>query len=788
MAATPTWQIRWQVPFKSLGGIGYTVNIYDWNWSGAITTLTGGAQPFVTHEDDSEDAFTPIRTQSGYITIVLNPAANAGDATILEDILPINDRSRLVRLTHVEDNSTVVDWQGFLKCSMYTQPWEGSAHLVQIPIQSMVAALESIEIDPTDTSIARMAGLVTHAFGQLIADDATDHNSVAASFMGDVYIQDDGKTRASHFVNYFLDWKAFIQSQDETDNNVRKTRMYGWNWKSILEAVCNLYGMTLREKGKDLYFMAYDVNGTEVEEEPGVLITLPFAYDYSWTQMVAIAAGQSVSVPNRKIYTDDLLNNMVLKGADSVQGIMQGKKRVSVILSINNDKMLMKPTEATGNGEAIIDVANMNKFISTSFEPHVYVQPHTEIVDGVEKDTFWRVSGTGTSTRQDCIDNSVLTTNNLEGNAINAWVTGCFPVRWAYMDNASADISMRPGIFFNQKGLPSGSVTVQECYMLKTAESYSLKGGYLNIGAAIYNFWLGWLGGDVTVGGDHGWWFGNTKRSDHTMITIIACTLSMGNKEWQAELSGNGASWAYTKGEWADKVNGSPKIFWLIFDGNNLRSNWSEDLAIEESEGYFVPIANKVSVQQSGATITTYEDTLMSGAIELKIWNVRYLYSSLKSDQVTSPSRIMTDLQVEYLFKQDIGEVNKNANTYRRSTDVSFRNEDTVNLNIGTWNANTKGRCFVLRTSDPTSYIQEETYRDGSTDTKERQEIHLLGRLVNYYKKSRQWTQAVVQHTMETLRKRYTYNGHRMVGIDATTDWSRDSKTVKFIEVTGENE
>ena len=63
--------IHWQIHFKSLrAGTDYTVHIYDANYSDTPIQLKGGAEPFVTQEDDDEDMFTPVRTQSGYIPIV----------------------------------------------------------------------------------------------------------------------------------------------------------------------------------------------------------------------------------------------------------------------------------------------------------------------------------------------------------------------------------------------------------------------------------------------------------------------------------------------------------------------------------------------------------------------------------------------------------------------------------------------------------------------------------------------------------------------------------------------
>ena len=62
--------IHWQIPFKSRRtGTVYTVNIYDSTYSGNPMVLKGGSEPFVTEEDNTEDEFTPIRTQSGYLNI-----------------------------------------------------------------------------------------------------------------------------------------------------------------------------------------------------------------------------------------------------------------------------------------------------------------------------------------------------------------------------------------------------------------------------------------------------------------------------------------------------------------------------------------------------------------------------------------------------------------------------------------------------------------------------------------------------------------------------------------------
>ena len=87
--------IHWQIHFKSLRvGALATVNIYDADYTGDPIPLKGGAEPFVTQEDDDEDIFTPVRTQSGYIRIVDDGKDANGNAFNWKDLVPSTDVDR----------------------------------------------------------------------------------------------------------------------------------------------------------------------------------------------------------------------------------------------------------------------------------------------------------------------------------------------------------------------------------------------------------------------------------------------------------------------------------------------------------------------------------------------------------------------------------------------------------------------------------------------------------------------------------------------------------------------
>jgi hypothetical protein len=109
--------IHWQIPFASLRtGTIYTVNVYDASYSGSPIVLKGGAAPFTTQEDGDDDPFSPIRIQTGSICIIDDGFAADGVTPFdWKQLVPTVATERPVTLTHVENNTTVVDWQGFIQ-------------------------------------------------------------------------------------------------------------------------------------------------------------------------------------------------------------------------------------------------------------------------------------------------------------------------------------------------------------------------------------------------------------------------------------------------------------------------------------------------------------------------------------------------------------------------------------------------------------------------------------------------------------------------------------------------
>ena len=104
--------IHWQVKFKTLrGGKVLTASVYDNLYSGQPIQLKGGAEPFVTEEDNDDDPFKAIRQQTGSLRIVDDGyAADGVTAFNWRDLQPKSNYDRPVVL---REGNTVL-WQGFL--------------------------------------------------------------------------------------------------------------------------------------------------------------------------------------------------------------------------------------------------------------------------------------------------------------------------------------------------------------------------------------------------------------------------------------------------------------------------------------------------------------------------------------------------------------------------------------------------------------------------------------------------------------------------------------------------
>ncbi len=229
--------IHWQVKFRSLRAETlYTVNIYDAAYTGATPVqLTGAAQPFETQEDEDDDFFSPIRTQSGYLRIVDTGVDNDDNTFNWRDMIAETDTSRPVTLT---DDNNRVRWQGFIQpqnfgVGLYLSPQE-----IEFPLQCPISITEGIDINYNQTAIGNFAYLL-----KSIVDSIPTCAPTNFVFQGG--------DRAMDILLKRIDWQNFVLgSGNEGDEGMP---MY-----ACLEGICLFWGWTLREYERTWYFICAD--------------------------------------------------------------------------------------------------------------------------------------------------------------------------------------------------------------------------------------------------------------------------------------------------------------------------------------------------------------------------------------------------------------------------------------------------------------------------------------------------------------------------------------------------
>ena len=306
--------IRWQVRFKSLrAGRLYTVNIYDDNYTGSPVELVGAAHPFETQEDDDDDMFKPVRTQSGYIRIVEGGYAADG-VTVFNwrDLIPTTDTDRAVTLTHTEGNSTVTDWCGFMQAQnfgakLYEKPLER-----EFPVQCPLSVLTCTDVSTTQKDIRNFAYLLWSTLNQVPATGRP--NTIVVQ----------GGADAQSWLLKMVDYSIFVEEDNKTLEPKAKC-----DYGELLEYICEFWGWTARTKGRTLYLTCADDTG-----ETNALVL-------SYADLTTMAAGTSAGTVGTMFSTVTVGNIFASTNNDDYQE--RGPRKAVMKVDSENDVEVIAP-------------------------------------------------------------------------------------------------------------------------------------------------------------------------------------------------------------------------------------------------------------------------------------------------------------------------------------------------------------------------------------------------------------------------------------------------------------
>jgi hypothetical protein len=268
--------IKYTIDFASLLGKKYQVRIYDATTSAntKAVALLASAQPFTTDEGSSDDIYTPVRTQTGYIRFIMQD--DLGD--ILSDLMPEAATDRPVVLVEKNSDGTeTVRWVGFLTGEQFSQPWEPRPYEIELPVTSAIGAMSGIYFTQDDsfTSLHSLCSTIASYLPVPIAfyfPDVIDPEAVVPNY----------------------NFQTYLTSQERYEAGTTNTYDSA-TIADVLEYFCKYFGIACHEAADAFYFFAHDAANYGA--------AAPTAYDISklqirsadntasFTQMYTLAKG-----------------------------------------------------------------------------------------------------------------------------------------------------------------------------------------------------------------------------------------------------------------------------------------------------------------------------------------------------------------------------------------------------------------------------------------------------------------------------------------------------------------
>lgn len=222
--------VHWEVPFRSLDGTSYAVRIYDDHYAGPTPiSLVGAATPFVTQEDDDEDAFIPIRTQTGYLRIFDDGKDALGNTFDWRDLIPTGALDRRIEVV----SGSAVKWTGYIQPQSFSGEIYNGAQEREFPVCDMLTMLKCWDVVPTAYQSSNFGGLLCYVFNGIWSD------ITSFVFNG---------ANSTSWLQKIVMWSNF--GELDKDGNVQPK----YNCYEMLEEVCKFFGWTCRCFNNYFYF------------------------------------------------------------------------------------------------------------------------------------------------------------------------------------------------------------------------------------------------------------------------------------------------------------------------------------------------------------------------------------------------------------------------------------------------------------------------------------------------------------------------------------------------------
>ena len=242
---------RWTIPFMSKAGVSCHIDIYQDEWTGSVTTLTGGDTPIIYDEKDDKDLLSPIRYKTGYINIV---EQNYGD---LIDIYPDSDTSRYVEFYY----GNRLDFTGYIQASNYDNDFCAGPIVVSFPIISPLGLLANKRFQAITSPGYRRIGVLLE---EVITGLGADGNAYNYAYESVVFPKEI-VTSSWRYITLDAYLRSAVISPRDTDFDI----IYGTvsdlyapiTYLDFMRALCNAFGWMAYDTPNQLVFRRVDHDG-----------------------------------------------------------------------------------------------------------------------------------------------------------------------------------------------------------------------------------------------------------------------------------------------------------------------------------------------------------------------------------------------------------------------------------------------------------------------------------------------------------------------------------------------
>ena len=760
--------IRWQIPFVSLQGIHYRVDIYD---EGTFTPiqLTAGPTPFVTNEDSSDDVFHPVRTQTGTLQVcTLKPD---GTYITLDELLPADNIARPVRLIN-RDNSDAIEWQGFLSCEAYSQDYTGIPQILDLPVISVLEAMDSVEVELSESMAFQR--ILSHC---IYAMKAIETKS-GMSLFNTVFL--DGHCQYETIANYFYN-NVYFETDEQISGDNIVVEVHSISCKAILEQVAKFFGCCWREIGQNIYFEA-------------VGRTTYYAYDTFINIYNSLIAGTStLNLQNINASTANLAISEWM-GTGHQRTVMQGMRRVKVSAKLSEFDIDMTLQETPVNnlvenpeerhsvfGEVY---CNTNEtFYNLADHKHMKVKAvfDHDANDGnrriaalqfVESESDINYQHTSPWSLDDFRGGNTPhqgSPNVYNNYSLAVYYDWDFPNGFdlhltsyrAYVRDTEGELQDClvlcgvPARLYKYArvnpetaGWGSKFSPTQNNYLYKqsTPTMFSANTGYLLINLET----LAW--GGVTTG-----------INQHTRGDIISCNIMMAIKWGNKWLHVDQSTTSQSRFTWETEFATFPFVF---NDENHngqmkTKNNWSDSLGVDEEDGMFVRIPDRMSGHIS---IFLFHEVNGLSDTQISKW---YVSNQCLFDV------FINKMEVKYVKPKEELLTDRSENTYATETSQAFRDELSLGVDLASYANNTKLATMVWE-SDGVTPVKLMTLDGASV----RPEVNLLNRLASFYGAARQRLELEVAHPtaapLPMLKLNGINDGKVYLPLSESRDWQTD--------------